>query len=168
MFSSFKKLLLALYLISLLASCSSSLNKKNREYSNWAHDTIATAVYTSEELLKSETHFTLSSKTGADNYNAYLSILKDKKVGVVTNQTGIVTTITYNKTDFGYKKTPTHLIDFLLEKNIQVQAIFAPEHGFRGTADAGELIIDGRDSKTGLPIISLYGDNKKPKPAQLT
>jgi uncharacterized protein YbbC (DUF1343 family) len=59
------------------------------------------------------------------------------------------------------------LVDFLLKNNIGIRKIFAPEHGFRGTADAGEHIIDGKDSKTGLPIISLYGDNKKPKPEQL-
>jgi len=93
-------------------------------------------------------------KTGADNYEAYLPLLKDKKIGIVTNQTGILT----NK---------THLVDFLLEKKINLQKIFAPEHGFRGTADAGELIKDGKDTKTGLPIISLYGNNKKPKPEQL-
>jgi uncharacterized protein YbbC (DUF1343 family) len=93
-------------------------------------------------------------KTGADNYEKYLPLLKDKKVGIVTNQTGILT----NK---------THLVDFLLEKKIAVQTIFAPEHGFRGTADAGEHVVDGKDPKTGLSIISLYGDNKKPKAAQL-
>ena len=93
-------------------------------------------------------------KTGADNYEKYLPLLKDKKVGIVTNQTGILT----NK---------IHLVDFLLEKQIAVQTIFAPEHGFRGTADAGEHVVDGKDAKTGLSIISLYGDNKKPKPAQL-
>ncbi len=94
-------------------------------------------------------------KTGADNYEKYLPILKDKKVGIVTNQTGILS-------------DKTHVVDFLLEKKIAVQTIFAPEHGFRGTADAGEHIVDGKDPKTGLPIISLYGDNKKPKPAQLS
>jgi uncharacterized protein YbbC (DUF1343 family) len=94
-------------------------------------------------------------KTGADNFDAYLPLLKNKKIGIVTNQTGILT----NK---------THLVDFLLEKNINLQKIFAPEHGFRGTADAGEHIIDGKDSKTNLPIISLYGDNKKPKLEQLS
>lgn len=93
-------------------------------------------------------------KTGADNYEKYLPLLKDKKIGIVTNQTGILS----NK---------THLVDFLLEKKIAVQTIFAPEHGFRGTADAGEHVVDGKDPKTGLSIISLYGDNKKPKPAQL-
>jgi uncharacterized protein YbbC (DUF1343 family) len=97
---------------------------------------------------------TLTIKTGADNYDAYFSFLKDKKVGIVTNQTGILS-------------TKTHLVDFLLEQHISVQKIYAPEHGFRGTADAGELIKDGKDTKTGLPIISLYGNNKKPKPEQL-
>ncbi len=94
-------------------------------------------------------------KTGADNYEKYLPLLKDKKVGIVTNQTGILS----NK---------MHLVDFLLEKKIAVQTIFAPEHGFRGTADAGEHVVDAKDPKTGLPIISLYGDNKKPKATQLT
>jgi uncharacterized protein YbbC (DUF1343 family) len=93
-------------------------------------------------------------KTGADNSEKYLPILKGKKVGIVTNQTGILS-------------DKTHLVDFILEKKINVQRIYAPEHGFRGTADAGELIKDGKDMQTGLPIISLYGDNKKPKPEQL-
>ena len=93
-------------------------------------------------------------KTGADNFEKYLPILKGKKVGIVTNQTGILS-------------DKTHLVDFLLEKQINIQKIYAPEHGFRGTADAGELIKDGKDTQTGLPIISLYGDNKKPKPDQL-
>jgi uncharacterized protein YbbC (DUF1343 family) len=93
-------------------------------------------------------------QTGADNYSTYLPLLKDKKIGIVTNQTGILS----NK---------THLVDFLLDQKINLQKIFAPEHGFRGTADAGEHVVDGKDTKTGLHIISLYGDNKKPKPEQL-
>ena len=93
-------------------------------------------------------------KTGADNYEKYLPLLKGKKIGIVTNQTGILS-------------DKTHLVDFLLEKKIAIQTIFAPEHGFRGTADAGEHVVDGKDPKTGLSIISLYGDNKKPKAAQL-
>ena len=93
-------------------------------------------------------------KTGADNFENYLPLLKNKKVGIVTNQTGLLT----NK---------THLVDFLIEKKITIQTIFAPEHGFRGTADAGEHINDAKDTKTGLSIISLYGHNRKPKPEQL-
>ena len=96
----------------------------------------------------------INFKTGADNFENYIPLLKDKKVGVVSNQTGILT-------------NRTHLVDFLITNQINVLKIFAPEHGFRGTADAGELIIDGKDTKTGLSIISLYGDNKKPKPEQL-
>jgi uncharacterized protein YbbC (DUF1343 family) len=91
--------------------------------------------------------------TGAENTQAYLSLLQNKKVGVVTNATGQVGN--------------QHLVDFLLQKNIAITRIFAPEHGFRGTADAGEHLDDGTDSRTGLPIVSLYGSNKKPKPEQL-
>ncbi|MEN9875851.1 MAG: hypothetical protein RLZZ529_848 [Bacteroidota bacterium] len=93
-------------------------------------------------------------KTGAENIESYLPMLKDKRVGIVTNQTGIIS-------------KEKHLVDYLLEQNINLQKIYAPEHGFRGTADAGELIVDGKDTKTNLPIISLYGNNKKPKPEQL-
>ena len=92
--------------------------------------------------------------TGADNHKVYLPLLDNKKVGIVTNQTGILS-------------DKTHVVDFLLTQKINVQKIYAPEHGFRGTADAGELIKDGKDTKTGLPIISLYGNNKKPKQEQL-
>ena len=93
-------------------------------------------------------------KTGAENHQVYLPLLANKKVGIVTNPTGIV-------------ENKKHLVDFLLEKQIYLQKIYAPEHGFRGIADAGEMIKDGKDSKTNLPIISLYGNNKKPKPEQL-
>lgn len=93
-------------------------------------------------------------KTGAENIESYLPLLKDKRVGIVTNQTGILS-------------KEKHLVDFLIEQNINLQKIYAPEHGFRGTADAGELIVDGKDTKTNLPIISLYGNNKKPKAEQL-
>jgi uncharacterized protein YbbC (DUF1343 family) len=106
------------------------------------------------DLEKAKNNSSGAIKTGADNYSNYLPLLKNKKIGIITNQTGILS----NK---------FHLVDFLLEKNIAIQKIFAPEHGFRGTADAGEHVVDGKDSKTGLPIISLYGDNKKPKSEQL-
>ncbi len=105
----------------------------------------------------------LGLKTGAENFLDYLPLLKDKKVGIVTNQTGI---LVYE--DPETKKNETiNVIDFLVRSNVNLFKIFAPEHGFRGTADAGEHLIDGKDKKTGLPIISLYGDNKKPKPEQL-
>jgi len=92
--------------------------------------------------------------TGAQRHDFFLPNLYGKRVGVVTNQTGIIS-------------NQLHLIDFLINQSIAVKKIYAPEHGFRGTADAGEHIVDGKDAKTGLPIISLYGNNKKPKPEQL-
>ena len=117
-------------------------------------NTIPSDMKNKEEVVTANENPVEAIKTGADNFNAYLPLLKNKKVGIVTNQTGILS----NK---------THLVDFLLDKKIDVQKIYAPEHGFRGTADAGELIKDGKDTQTGLSIISLYGDNKKPKPEQL-
>jgi uncharacterized protein YbbC (DUF1343 family) len=113
----------------------------------------------------------LSIQTGAENFSSYLPLLKNKKVGIVTNQTGIVRKFNSNTVavpqNATSELTKESLVDFLLDKNINLQKIYAPEHGFRGTADAGELIKDGKDTKTGLPIISLYGDNKKPKSEQL-
>ncbi|MRI63297.1 DUF1343 domain-containing protein [Ornithobacterium rhinotracheale] len=95
-------------------------------------------------------------RVGAENTIAYLPLLVNKKVGVVTNQTGILPS-------YGNE----HLVDFLLAQKINVKKIFSPEHGFRGKADAGEKVKSGIDEKTGLPIISLYGDNRKPKASQL-
>jgi uncharacterized protein YbbC (DUF1343 family) len=91
---------------------------------------------------------------GAARMDTYLPGLQDAKgVGLVVNPTSVVGN--------------THLVDTLLAQGVNVRQIFAPEHGFRGTADAGETVTDGKDKQTGLPIISLYGDNKKPKPSQL-
>jgi uncharacterized protein YbbC (DUF1343 family) len=119
---------------------------------------ISMTTYSNSLIANEKVNKTLNSnsniKTGADNVEKYLPLLKDKKVGIVTNQTGILS----NK---------MHLVDFLLEQQIAIQTIFAPEHGFRGTADAGEHVVDQKDIKTGLSIISLYGDNRKPLPEQL-
>ena len=93
-------------------------------------------------------------KTGADRPELYLPLLKNKTIGIVTNQTGLM-------------KDKTFLVDFLVKNNIKIKSIFAPEHGFRGDADAGEHVKNGVDTKTGIPIVSLYGSNKKPKPEQL-
>ena len=107
-----------------------------------------------DNVTLTSTSTDVAFKTGAENFESYLPLLKDKRVGIVTNQTGILS-------------KEKHLVDFLIEQKINLQKIYAPEHGFRGTADAGELIVDGKDTKTNLPIISLYGNNKKPKPEQL-
>jgi len=84
----------------------------------------------------------------AERMDVYLPLLKGKSVGIFANQTSVV--------------GKSHLVDTLLKKNILIKKIFAPEHGFRGIGDAGEDINSTRDPKTGIPIISLYGDKLKP------
>ena len=96
-------------------------------------------------------------KTGADQIGLYLPILKGKRIAIVANQTSVI---------FDGKKT-THLIDTLVSLELNIKKVFAPEHGFRGNVDAGESIEDELDVKTKLPIISLYGKNKKPTKSQL-
>lgn len=93
--------------------------------------------------------------TGAERIDQYLPLLLGKRIGMVVNHTSIV----------GMEQT--HLLDTLLKKNIRIVKVFAPEHGFRGNADAGETVKDGKDQRTGVPIVSLYGSNKKPTAAQL-
>tara|TARA_R110002072_G_scaffold3334_1_gene24473 strand:+ start:38309 stop:39607 length:1299 start_codon:yes stop_codon:yes gene_type:complete len=93
---------------------------------------------------------------GAERPELYLDQLQGKKIGIVANQTSILT-----------QSNNKHVVDFLLEKGVNVKKVFVPEHGFRGQADAGEKVDNTVDSKTGLPIISLYGNNKKPKPEQI-
>lgn len=87
-------------------------------------------------------------ETGDQQTDQYLPLLKDKKVAVFSNPTGLA----------GKK----HVVDLLLENKVNVAAIFAPEHGFRGKADAGEKVNSGVDEETGVPIISLYGGTKTP------
>ncbi|MBO8437496.1 MAG: DUF1343 domain-containing protein [Bacteroidetes bacterium] len=95
-------------------------------------------------------------KTGADNIIArQADILKGKRVGAIVNQTSLIS-------------DGTHLIDALVGCGVDITVIFAPEHGFRGTADAGEHISDGIDPVSKLPVISLYGKNKKPSDEQLS
>ena len=90
---------------------------------------------------------------GIERFDAYRNLLEGKRVGIVANHTSRVDT--------------THSVDFLLGKGIHVVRIFCPEHGFRGTADAGETIGDYTDKSSGLRVISLYGKKKKPSSADL-
>ncbi len=94
--------------------------------------------------------------TGSERSELYLDQLQGKRVGIVSNQTSILT-----------HSQNIHVVDFLLSKGILVKKVFVPEHGFRGTADAGEKVDSSIDSKTGLPIVSLYGNNKKPTAEQI-
>ncbi|MCF0207752.1 MAG: DUF1343 domain-containing protein [Bacteroidales bacterium] len=91
---------------------------------------------------------------GIYSVNEYLPLLEEKRVAIVANQTSIIDTM--------------HLADFLLGKNINLVKAFCPEHGFRGTADAGQKVDSEVDAKTGLNIVSLYGKNKKPTKEQLS
>lgn len=86
--------------------------------------------------------------TGADRTSIYLPLLQNKQVGIFANQTSRVGT--------------SHLVDTLLRLGIKIKAIFGPEHGFRGTADAGEKVGNFIDEKTGIQVISLYGNKRKP------
>lgn len=103
----------------------------------------------------------------ADRMDQYGHLIKGKKLGIVANQTSIVSSPLPDQSTIS-KDFQTHLVDHLqyFFKD-QIVRVFAPEHGFRGTADAGELVEDGVDVKTGLPIISLHGKNKKPTEDQL-
>ena len=90
---------------------------------------------------------------GADLPGRYLPLLRNKHIGMVVNHTSTV--------------GATHLVDFLVSKGVEVKALFAPEHGLRGEADAGEKVGNSVDAKTGIPIISIYGKQNKPTSAQL-
>lgn len=129
-----------IFLLFLMASCKNNGQKITNK-------AFTPTQETSQEII-----------LGANRMDLYLTLLQNKKVGIVTNQTGIV------KTQNGKY---VHLVDTLLKKDVKVIKVFAPEHGFRGQADAGEVVKDGKDSKTGLPIVSLYGKNKKPTREQL-
>ena len=160
----FKGFLIIITFIILSNSCGNSLIKATKNEK------------TQDLTLKAEIPDTLI-KTGADNFEIYLPLLKDKSVGVVTNQSGMINYLNItppihaadpkNSRDIKAEVVNISIVDFLISKKINLKKIFAPEHGFRGTADAGEHIIDGKDAQTGLPILSLYGDNKKSNSEQL-
>lgn len=92
-------------------------------------------------------------KVGAEQTSEYLPLLKGKSVAIVANPSSMIQN--------------THLVDSLLTLGVKIKKVFCPEHGFRGLVDAGEKVKTEKDSKTGLPIISLYGKNKKPSPELL-
>ena len=92
-------------------------------------------------------------KLGIEKTEFYFPLLIDKNIAVVSNQTSV-----FNQ---------THLVDSLVSSRFNIKKVFSPEHGFRGKADAGAYIENGLDSKTALPIVSLYGKNKKPTTKQM-
>ena len=105
------------------------------------------------DLSAAESQPPATIQTGAEQLSRYLPLLEGKRVGMLVNQTSRV--------------GEQHLVDVLLQHNVNIVSIFAPEHGFRGDHDAGASVSNGTDSKTGLPLLSLYGKNKKPSAAQM-
>ncbi|MFH6768175.1 DUF1343 domain-containing protein [Gaetbulibacter aquiaggeris] len=97
---------------------------------------------------------------GANQTDHYLKLLEGKRVGIVANQSSVI----FKDSE---QNTYSHLVDSLLKLKINIVKVFSPEHGFRGKADAGELVDDSKDNKTGLSIISLHGKNRKPTTEQL-
>lgn len=133
---------------------------------------------TDEHPLKTEDSQLETVVVGANRTELYLPLLNGKRVAIVANQTSVIFKDERPMTDDRSNEkiattlkprndNYTHLVDSLLALNVDVEKVFSPEHGFRGTADAGEEVKDGLDTKTRLPLVSLYGDNKKPKPEQL-
>ena len=106
------------------------------------------ASFPGEEKIK----YAKDILVGAEDINSYLPILKGKRVCILSNQTGMV-------------GPETHVLDTLLKLGVKVACIMSPEHGFRGDADAGEHVSSSVDSKTGIPIKSLY-EGKSGKPAK--
>ena len=92
-------------------------------------------------------------RTGAERMEQYLPLLEGKRVALCGNQTSVV--------------GKTHLVDTLLSRKVNLVKLFCPEHGFRGQAEAGATVASGKDPLTGLPVVSLYGKNKKPTAEQL-
>lgn len=137
----FKNTLFLSFLICL--SCANFNGKKADTSQN---EELKIAMPTTEPIL-----------VAANRTEKYLPLLKNKSVGIVANQTSVIFK------ENGY----IHLVDSLLQLNIQIKKVFSPEHGFRGKADAGEKVESGTDQETGLPIVSLYGKNRKPSAEQL-
>lgn len=149
----FKNTVLLFVLIGI--SCS---NKNTLDTKNVIHRDTAIATNTLKEDKK-------NIIVGANRTEHYLPLLHGKRVAIVANQTSVIFKEIEKKAKG--KQKYTHLVDSLLALNISIKNVFSPEHGFRGTADAGELVKDGKDTKTGLDIFSLHGKHKKPTKAQL-
>ena len=128
---------IALLFCAFLSQCQAQIFKTD-------DDTQSTSAPTPCLVFVDKAHYV----SAAQQLDDYLPLIEGKRVGVISNQTSII--------------GDTHLVDTLLSLGIDIRKIYTPEHGFRGTADAGAKVNSGKDEKTGLPIVSLYGKNKKP------
>ncbi len=141
----------------LLISCGNSVGSDNA-----FAKAQQSKVEVTDSVEKSPQYADTEITVGANRLDAYLPLFSNKKVGVVTNQSGLIFK-SYPHT----KEKATHIVDSLLKRDVNIVKVYSPEHGFRGDADAGEKIKDSKDPRTGLPIISLHGKNRKPTQEQL-
>ena len=135
-------------------------------------------VHTGQEVPEDGEAETEGIALGDEQFDAYIPLLEGKRVALFSNHTGIVgnavseTGMTDENTAFGLDAEGSpltygeHILDALLERKVNVVAVFSPEHGFRGTEDAGATVQDSVDEKTGVPILSLYGNDNTHSPAK--
>lgn len=138
-------------LFSLMAGNCPKATTQQSEASNSTH-------HKTTENKKDKTFSTCRSKPimmGADRLEIVKKHIKNKRAGLIANQTSVV-------------RNGMHLLDALVKEGLHIQKVFAPEHGFRGTDDAGAHIKNDTDTKTGIPIVSVYGKNNKPTKEQLS
>lgn len=129
---------IALLFCALLPQCHAQIQKTDTESPKTTFEEDTSIAFVDKD------HYV----SAAMQLDDYLPMLEGKRVGVVGNQTSII--------------GKTHLVDSLLSLGVDIRKIYTPEHGFRGKADAGAKVNSSKDEKTGLPIVSLYGKNKKP------
>ncbi|MGB2760826.1 MAG: DUF1343 domain-containing protein [Maribacter stanieri] len=137
--SNFKSTVLLWFLV--LATCGNETKE------------VATTINNEPHIEQTEIEIIVA----ANRTEAYLPLLKGKKIAVIANQTSVI----FNSDGH------THLVDSLLSLDVDIKHVFAPEHGFRGDYDAGEHVNNSTDIKTGLDLISLHGKNRKPSQEQL-
>jgi len=152
-----------LFFFTAFISCGSGTKVSSQTSSETVDPIINNEIVIVENQKKDSVAVSAPIIVGANQTELFLPILKDKKVAIVGNQTSVIfkypnigSLIQEQNISATNLIQYTHLVDSLVSKNINVQKVFAPEHGFRGKADAGELVADGKDIKTGLPIVSLY------------
>lgn len=126
---------------------------------------ISCAQVQSKKMNQGQLKKSQSILTGAQQTSLYLPFLQNKRIAIVANQTSII--FKEKSIKANAENIYTHLVDSLLSLNINIVKVFSPEHGFRGTADASETVMNSVDTKTQLSIISLFGKNIKPTSEQL-
>ncbi len=138
------KIISSFFLLFFLTNSGCNRTLEESQSQNETSSTPEEQVVIEEEVIEKP----LPIVVGAARPNEFMPLIQGKKVALLVNQTSMIGGV--------------HLADRLKSVSVDIKKIFAPEHGFRGTADAGAQIKDGKDVKTGIPLISLYGKSKKP------